>query len=232
MLVLDRDRQISALLDVVEAMAGTTPTVVDLACGPGSITRRLFDRLPRARSIAVDVDPVLLTIASATFADDDRVHVVRADLRDPGWSDARPGSQVDGVLTATALHWLPQDAVRRLYRDLAGLVRRAGVVAHSERMPLAGRPCLGCALAEIEERTGAGGDDRWARWDAWWQQASREPALRAAVAQRGTVFETAYPTEEFSPSADWHITVLRNAGFAEAGPVWRSGPAAVIAAVR
>jgi hypothetical protein len=46
------------------------------------------------------------------------------------------------------------------------------------------------------------------------------------------VFETTYPTEEFSPSTDWHITALRNAGFAEVGLVWRSGPAAVIAAVR
>ena len=103
-LVPDRERQISVLLDVVEAMAGTAPTVIDLACGPGTITCRLLDRLPRAHSIAVDVDPVLLTIASATFANDDRVRVVRADLRDPGWGDALPESQVDAVLTATALH--------------------------------------------------------------------------------------------------------------------------------
>ena len=56
-LVSDRERLISTLLDVVEAMVGTAPTVVDLACGPGSITSRLLDRLPRERSIAVDVDP-------------------------------------------------------------------------------------------------------------------------------------------------------------------------------
>jgi SAM-dependent methyltransferase len=230
--VPDRERQISALLDVVEAMAGTAPTVLDLACGPGTITCRLFDRLPRGRSIAVDVDPVLLTIASATFADDDRVQVVRADLRDQGWSDALPESQVDAVLTATALHWLPEDAVRRLYRDLARLVRRGGVVAHSERMPLTDLPRLAPALAEIEQQPQAGRDDRRARWDAWWGQASREPALQPAVEQRRAVFETTYPSGEFSPPADWHITALRDAGFAEAGLVWRSGPAAVIAAVR
>jgi hypothetical protein len=45
------------------------------------------------------------------------------------------------------------------------------------------------------------------------------------------VFETTYPTEEFSP-ADWHIAAMRDAGFAEAGAIWRSGPAAVSAAVR
>jgi SAM-dependent methyltransferase len=231
-LVPDRERQISVLLDVVEAIAGTAPTVIDLACGTGTITCRLLDRLPLAHSIAVDVDPVLLTIASATFANDDRVHVVRADLRDRGWGDALPESQVDAVLTATALHWLPQDVVRRLYRDLAVLVRRGGVVAHSERMPLADLPRLGPALAEIEQQHTAGSDDRRARWDAWWEQASREPVLQHAVMQRHAVFETTYPTEEFSPPADWHITALTDAGFAEAGLVWRSGPAAIIAAVR
>ena len=96
-LVPDRERQIRVLLDVVEAMAGATPTVIDLGCGTGTITCRLLDRLAGAHSIAVDVDPVLLTIVSATFADDDRVHVVRADLRDRGWADALPDSQVDAV---------------------------------------------------------------------------------------------------------------------------------------
>ena len=78
------------LLDVVEAMAGTAPTVVNLACGPGTITCRLLDRSPQARSMAVDAHPVLLTVASAAFADDDRMQVVRADLRYPRWSDALP----------------------------------------------------------------------------------------------------------------------------------------------
>jgi trans-aconitate methyltransferase len=231
-LVSDRERLISTLLDVVEAVAGTAPTVVDLACGPGSITSRLFDRLPRARSIAVDVDPVLLTIASATFANDDRARVVRADLRDPGWRDALPESQVDAVLTSTALHWLPEEAVRRLYRDLAGLVRRGGVVAHSEQMPLTHLPRIGPALAKFERQRRAEREDRRARWDAWWEQASSEPALQPAMTQRRAVFETTYPPEEFSPPAEWHVTALRDAGFAEAGVVWRSGPAAVVAAVR
>jgi len=52
-------------------------------CGPGSITRRLLDRRDRACSIAVGVDPGLVAIASATFAGDDRVRIVEADLNDP-----------------------------------------------------------------------------------------------------------------------------------------------------
>jgi trans-aconitate methyltransferase len=101
-----------ALLDVVDVVGDSSPRVVDLACGPGTVTRRLLARFPAARSIAVDVDPVLRAIASASFARDDRVRIVHADLRDPNCLDAPPDAQVDAVLTATALHWLPEAAVQ------------------------------------------------------------------------------------------------------------------------
>lgn len=231
-LVPDRELRLRVLLDVVAALVGTAPTVVDLACGPGTITRRLLDRLPLARSIGVDVDPVLLALASATFADDDRVRIVRADLNDPSWVDGVPEPQVDAVLTATALHWLPEDIVRRLYGDLAGLVRQGGVVAHSERMPLGELPRLGPALAAVEQQRRTGGDNGQARWDAWWEQASRDSALESAMRERHAVFDASYPTDEFSPPADWHIAALREAGFREVGVVWRSGEGAVVAAVR
>jgi SAM-dependent methyltransferase len=231
-LVPERELRIRVLLDVVEAASGSGPTVVDLGCGPGTVALRLLDRMPRAHVIAVDIDPVLLTIASATFAGDDRVRIVRADLRNPAWVDGLPEPQVDAVLTATALHWLPEDIARRLYRDLAGLVRRGGVVAHTEHMPVADLPRLGPALAEIEQQRRIGRNDGQARWDAWWEQASREPTLQPALAQRQAVFETSYPTEEFSPPADWHMAALAGAGFTEVGVVWRSGGGAVVAAVR
>src|SRR5262245_55278865 len=231
-LVPDRERRLAVLLDVVEAMTGTGPTVVDLACGPGTITRRLLDRFDRARSIAVDIDPVLLAIASATFAGDDRVRIVQADLNDPAWIVSLPEREVDAVVTATALHWLPEHAVRRLYGDLAGLVRTGGVFAHAEKMPLVELPRLGAALAEVERQRRTVGDDAAARWDAWWEQASRDPALQRAMAHRRVVFQTSYPAEEFSPPADWHVSALRDAGFTEAGVVWRSGAGAVVAAMR
>jgi SAM-dependent methyltransferase len=232
-LVSDRELRIRALIDVVDAIVGTAPTVVDLACGPGTVTRRLLDRLPAARSIAVDVDPVLLAIASATFVDDDRVRIVRADLRDPTWVDSLPSPQVDAVLTATALHWLPEDTVLRVYSDIGGVVRRGGVVAHAEEMPLVELPRLGAGLAKVEHKRRTGRPvDGLASWDTWWEEAAADPALQDVVLQRRTVFNASYPTEEFSPPADWHIAALHDAGFAEVGVVWRSGTGAIVAGVR
>lgn len=231
--VPDRDLWIGALLDVVDAIGAESPTVLDLACGTGTVTRRLLQRRASARSIAVDVDPVLLTIASATFDGDDRVRVVRADLRSPRWIDAVPDRQIDAALTATALHWLHEDAVRRLYRDLARLVRPGGAVAHAEVMPLVDLPILGVGVARVEhERQAARLPDGRSDWNAWWELAAQDPSLRAASADRRVVFPTSYPSEEFSPPAEWHIAALRDAGFTEAGVVWRSGTGAVVAAIR
>ena len=202
--VPDRDLWIGATLDVVDALGVESPVVLDLACGTGTITCRLLQRRPSARSIAVDVDPVLLTIASATFDSDDRVQIIRADLRTPTWIDAVPEEQVDATLTTTALHWLPEDAVRRLYRDLARLVRPGGVVAHAEVMPLADLPILGTALARVQrERQFARLPDGRSDWDAWWARAARDPELRTASEERRAVFPSNYPSEEFSPPAEW-----------------------------
>jgi SAM-dependent methyltransferase len=229
----DRELMIGALLDVINGIVGTAPTVLDLACGTATITRRLLQRFPMARSVAVDVDPVLLAIASATFADDDRVRIVRADLRDPRWADALPEPTFDGVLTATALHWLPEPVVRRLYHDVAALVRAGGVVAHVEVMPLADIPRLAAGLGEVQrERLLRVRADGRPDWDTWWAQAAADEALKAASAERRAVFPWNYPTEEFSPPAHWHVRALTEAGFSEAGVTWRSGNAAVVAAVR
>jgi SAM-dependent methyltransferase len=231
--VPDRDLRIGALLDVVDTIVPPAATVVDLACGTGTITRQLLDRYPTARSIAVDVDPVLLTIASATFADDDRVRIVRADLRDPTWREAIAEPQVDAVLTATALHWLPEAAVRALYRELADFVRPGGVFAHAEDMPLPELPRLAARLGELErKRLDQLRADGRPGWDKWWRNTATDPALKAATAQRQALFAGNYPADEFSPPADWHIAELTEAGFAEVGVVWRSGTGAVVAALR
>jgi SAM-dependent methyltransferase len=229
----DREHRLVALLDVVEAVAGPRPLVLDLACGTGTISRRLLERFPGARSIAVDVDPALLTIARATLGDDERVRFVRADLADPAWVGALPETPVDAVVTATALHWLPEPLLRRVYRDLAGIVRPGGAVANADQMGAADLPRLGAALAAVEarrrERLRADGRPDW---DAWWDIAAADPLIADAVAERRAHFGGANHPAEFDPPSSWHAQALRDAGFDEAGVVWRSGGGAVVAAVR
>ena len=81
-------------------------------------------------------------------------------------------------------------------------------------------------------RLSANDDSGRGAWDAWWNDAARDPALRDAAVERRSIFAASYPTEEFSPPADWHVEALTAGGFTEAGVAWRSGNGAIVVAVR
>ena len=50
----DREDRFTALIDAVEAgVSRPDPLVLDLGCGPGSLSVRLLDRIPAARVVAV-----------------------------------------------------------------------------------------------------------------------------------------------------------------------------------
>ncbi len=229
-LVPNREWKMAGLVDLVEAVAGPEPVVVDLGCGTGTVALRVLERLPGAAVIGVDVDPVLLAIASASFLAHPRVRIVAADLRSHSRTEALPEGSVDAVVTATALHWLSEPVVRRLYRDLAGLIRPGGLFAHAEYMPLTAVPSLAAATRRLVQARLRAHDGP--TWDQWWESVAADTRLGDAFSQRKQLFESTYPAEEFSPPASWHRSALVEAGFSEAGVVYRSLGGATVAAVR
>lgn len=227
----DREERFRVMLDMVEATAGSAPRVLDLACGTGSITDRLLARLPEATSTGVDLDPALLAIAGGSFADDPRVTLVTADLKDPGWPALLPHDGYDAVLTATALHWLHADRLRVLYGQLAALVRPGGVFLNADHMPDPSTPRINQAEralrhARMDREKAAGVPD----WAAWWQLAAADPALAEPTAERFRIYGE--HADGDTPSAAWHADALRDAGFAEARTVWSSPSDAMVLALR
>lgn len=233
----DREERFAAMLDVVEAVCGTKPRVLDLACGTGSITRRLLARLPDATSVALDLDPALLRIAEGTFAGDSRVRIVAADLGIPGWQEvvreAVPGGEVDAVLTATALHWLPEDRIGALYGELAGVVRSGGVFVNADHMVDSGLPTVSSRVDELRRirREALYADSGVLSWDAWWSEIRTHPALVDAVAERDRIFSGSHSAESM-PSVERHQEFLRAGGFAEVGVIWRGLTDAAVLGLR
>ena len=109
-----------AMARIVSRAGGDTPRILDLACGPGSLSAAMLKRSPNADIVAVDKDPVLLAIAADVFADDDRVTVVDADLDHGDWvkpaaaAGRNPGRPFDAAVSATALHWLQPPVLSRV----------------------------------------------------------------------------------------------------------------------
>ncbi|MET9802286.1 class I SAM-dependent methyltransferase [Streptomyces sp. NPDC006368] len=227
----DREERFRVMLDMVEAFVGPAPRVLDLACGTGSITDRLLKRFPDATSTGVDLDPALLAIAEGYFAGDDRVTLVRADLKDPGWTRALPHDSYDAVLTATALHWLHLEPLAALYGQLGGLVRDGGVFMNADHMRDESTPRINAAErahrhAAMDRAKAAGALD----WAEWWQLAAEDPVLAGPTAERFAIYGE--HAEGDTPSAEWHARTLREAGFAEARPVWSSPSDALVLALK
>ncbi|MGW2227820.1 class I SAM-dependent methyltransferase [Streptomyces formicae] len=223
----DREERFQIMLDMVEAVVGPAPRVLDLACGTGSITDRLLQRFPDATSVGVDLDPALLAIAEGTFAGDDRVTFVTADLKDPEWTAALPHDSYDAVLTATALHWLFSEPLAALYGQVAGLVRAGGVFMNADHMPDPATPRINAAERALRHRRmdrakAEGAVD----WKEWWQLAAADPVLAGPTAKRFEIYGE--HADGDTPSAEWHAQSLRDGGFGEARVVWASPSDAMV----
>jgi SAM-dependent methyltransferase len=233
----DREQRFAVMLDAVEATVGHAPRVLDLAGGTGSISRRVLDRFPAARTVVVDIDAALLAIAGATFAGDDRVRVVGADLATPEWLATldEPAGSFDAVLTATALHWLTAERVAGTYAEAGSLLRAGGVLINADHMADPSLPKLAPMLeAYASERSrrrqALDGAEDWAQW---WVTLRAVPELADAVADRDRRFaeRDSHHTELDEPSS-WHVDALRAAGFGEAGLLWRSSQDAAVIGLR
>jgi trans-aconitate 2-methyltransferase len=94
----ERGRPFHDLLDRVQA---TLPRcVIDLGCGPGTLTTLLADKWPQARIIGIDSSAEM--IERARSLGDDRIEFELGDIAT--WS---PDDQPDVVISNAALQWVP-----------------------------------------------------------------------------------------------------------------------------
>jgi trans-aconitate 2-methyltransferase len=95
--------------------------VVDIGCGPGSLTRSLADRWPDAQVTGVDSSADMID-AAAEHTVPGRVEFVHAEVG--AW---RPDGQVDVVVGNAVLQWVPGHL--DLLGDLAGWLEPGGALA-------------------------------------------------------------------------------------------------------
>ena len=233
----DREERFTALIDAVEAGAGPRPLVLDLGCGPGSLAARLLARIPEATVLAVDADPVTLSLGRAAHAGLRGLRFLDVDLRAPGWQaelGIEPGREVDAVVSTTALHWLTAAELSELYRVLAGLLRPGGLFLDGDHLKLdeAQSPVLARLDRALEEAEGRRRfpEGHAEDWRQWWQAVAADSVLAAAAAERERRTVRHHGPESTLLAA--HTDALRAAGFAEVGTLWQRGSNRLLAAVR
>ncbi len=227
-----REERFTVIADVVEyATQGQEhPLVIDLGCGPGSLAARLGARLPAARIVAADIDPLLLELGRTHYPDAARY--VEVMIGAPGWLAALDlDGPLDAAVSTTALHYPEPDTLREIYRELAAALRPGGVLVNGDHL-LPEDPALTPLTAAIgrrrSDRERANEAEDWA---SWWTAVSQDTQLANLLAARD---EQPAPAsgDGNGLSIAQHERLLREAGFHHVGPVWQYGYSCVLVAVR
>lgn len=234
--VPEREARFTAMLDALAVLSPEPFVALDLASGPGSISQRLLARFPGARAIAVDMDPVMLALGRGALGTaEGRLRWVDADLASPDWLEVLGETQLDAVLSSTALHWLWPQSLIRLYRDLAGLLRPGGLLLNADHM------AFGPAAPTFERLSTVVLEDQWTdaafatrgieTAEQWWQALAAEPGIAPLLAEQTRRF-AGKQRQQTPPGFDVHVAALRDAGFREVGTIWQTLSDRVLLAVR
>ncbi len=233
----NREDRFEAMATVLAELLPAEFVLLDLCCGPGSLSQRLLTRFPQARSVAVDLDPVLLALGQGVLGTmDGRLRWVDADLCDPSWIEAVGESQVDAVVSTTALHWLPVPDLVRVYHQVAKLLRPGGIFLNGDNMKFSAQlPSFQKVAKAVREEQWR--DESFARlgvetWAQWWDAVGQEPAMADLLAERERRFGWRSPDNSTNAGRDLQSGALQDAGFREVGIIWQRFDDCVLMAVR
>lgn len=128
--------QIEIMLRVVGSGVATVRRFADLGCGNGVLARAMLARWPKARATLVDFSAPMLAAAEQDLsAHPSAPRFVLADLADARWVDAvAAAAPFDAVVSAYAIHHLPDARKRSLYAEIHALLAPGGLFVNVEHV--------------------------------------------------------------------------------------------------
>jgi SAM-dependent methyltransferase len=211
-----RKERFAQILALIDATQTHVHRVLDLGCGPGTLTLALLEAYPQAEVYGIDFDPNTLILAQARLADfGDRVHLLQADLRRTAWAERLPPS-MNAIVSASALHWLEPNALADLYHKAAGLLLPGGILLNADHVGSKDRAIQQAWEAHREqERTSERqirmGEQNADDWDTFWTAFSQALGYERAAGQP-SIDGWQGGVEEGLPLS-WHLDQLRACGF-------------------
>ncbi len=223
----DREARFDVMLDTLAMLLPEDFVALDLACGPGSISQRLLSRFPNAHSVAVDLDPLLITMGRGALGDQQgRLQWHEVDLRDADWHSVLGETKFHAVLSTTALHWLPTVDLMRVYRQVGIMTHPGGLFLNGDNMRFGPHLASFNKVADLQRKRTWDPETFAAKgiqnWEQWWDELKREPGLEAVLAERERRFNWRSPDNWLNPVYEMHEAALREAGFRKVGTLWQN----------
>lgn len=126
--------------------------VLDLGCGVGDLTLRLWDAVqPGGSVVGLDVSASVLATAARSAGERDGLSWVRSRAQD--LADAVAPASVDAVVSVAALHWVPGTDQAGVLDAVASALRPGGRL----RLDMGGRGQLAEVFAVLDDVSAAHG---------------------------------------------------------------------------
>jgi ubiquinone/menaquinone biosynthesis C-methylase UbiE len=134
LLIPDRQRQLEVVLRVLRFAPREPRRTLDLGSGDAILLATVLEAFPQATGVAVDFSPLMLELAHERLAQfGQRATTVEADLQTPAWRDRVQGP-FDAIVSGFAIHHLPHERKRALYREVFDLLPGGGVFVNCEHV--------------------------------------------------------------------------------------------------
>ena len=228
----DREERFTAIVDaVIAGVERDDPVILDLGCGPGSLSQRLLARIPKATVIGIDTDPLLLALGRAAHTDLSGLSFATLDLARPGWAASLAvDGPADAAVSTTALHWLAPEQLGTMYAELSTVLRPGGLLLNGDHFSVDETPGIKNLQTRLVEtfKQRRFGDDRPVDWAQWWDQVLADPVLSRITSERATSGHHGSPSGMLST----HVEALRAAGFGEVGTLWQHGDNRILCGIR
>lgn len=225
-----REERFELIVRLIADTEQSVRRVLDIGCGTGSLMLPVLEKFREAEVFGIDFDPTLLALAEKRLAKfGERVHLVQTDLRHQSWLKLLP-APIDAAISTTALHWLSPQQLRRVYSQLARILRVGGIFLNADHVcssNLSIQTGWEKHREKLLRKQGHRVADDWEGfWDAYGQ------ALNIDIKEfRKKLTEPWQGSEEGLP-LEWHFEKLRASGFEAVDCFWRCDCDAIYGGIR
>ncbi len=112
---------------------------LDLGSGDGALSELMLGVFSAADAVLVDFsEPMLARVDDRLSRHGGHWRIVRGDLADPGWREGLPGGPYGAAVSSLAIHHLPAERKRSLYREIFELLDGGAMFVNLDYVAVAG----------------------------------------------------------------------------------------------